>query len=329
MKRDLSSSEVDRKQIEILRILSEYGEPVGSSVIRRELAKRGFLLSDRTVRYHLKIMEERGLVEGHEKVGRSITEKGLEELNRALAYDRMGSILTKYISLAYRTTYSPDSDMGDVVANIAVIDKNYGEKAVEIIRALYESGLLPSPHYMILDEDEEYRGVSTPRGKVTFLTICNLTIDGILMKHGIPLFLKYGGLVQFLRGKPIRFVDLMDYEHTTIHPLEIFIYKRATSILSVLKVGSGMVLANMREIPAEAREKTIDVLRRLMDKDWRGILRIGLPNEPILGIPVSIDRFGISRAGGVTPAAAMMEYGIQVETFAPHCLVDVKDMKRV
>ena len=63
--------ELDRKQIEILRILSEHAEPIGSSIIQRELAKRGFLFSERTVRYHLKILEGgdlsramRGLVEG-------------------------------------------------------------------------------------------------------------------------------------------------------------------------------------------------------------------------------------------------------------------------
>ena len=48
-----------------------------------------------------------------------------------------------------------------------------------------------------------------------------------------------------------------------------------------------------------------------------------LPNEPILGVPISLDRFGVSMIGGVTPAAAM------VETFAPHRLVDLKDMKRI
>lgn len=324
----MSAEELDRKQIEILRILSEHAEPIGSSIIQRELAKRGFLLSERTVRYHLKILEERGFVEGHERIGRRITEKGLEELTRALAYERMGSILTKYMSLAYKTTYSPDNNSGDVVANITVIDKSHAEEAIDLIRSLYENGLLPAPYYMIIEENEEYRGFSAPEGKIALLTVCNLTVDGILMKNGIPIFLKYGGLVQFLRRKPIRFVDVLDYEHTTIHPLEIFVYKRATSILNVLRTGSGMVPANMREIPAEAEEKTLEIINKLVRKGWSGILKIGRPNEPVLGIPVSLDRFGISMAGGITPAAAMVEKGIQVETFAPHCLANIKDMKK-
>ncbi|MCD6235914.1 MAG: DUF128 domain-containing protein [Thaumarchaeota archaeon] len=321
--------DVDRKQIEILRILSEYNGPVGSSFIKKELAKRGFFLSDRTIRYHLKLLEERGLVEGHEKVGRTITKEGLEELSRALAYERIGSILTKYLSLAYKTTYSPRDNAGDVVANIIIVDKKYERDSLNIISELYEGKLLPSPYYKILDEEEEYREISVPRGKTAILTVCNLTIDGVLIHSGIPLILRYGGLVQFLKGKPVRFVDLMDYEHTTLHPLEIFVYKRATSILRILKTGSGMIPANMREIPAPAREKTVEVLQEMADLGWNGVLKVGLPNEPIFGVPVSIDRFGISMVGGMTPAAAMVESGIQVETFAPHCMVDIRDMDRV
>ena len=49
----------------------------------------------------------------------------------------------------------------------------------------------------------------------------------------------------------------------------------------------------------------------------------------MLGVPISLDRFGVSMIGGVTPAAAMVETGIQVETFASHCLVDLKDMKKI
>lgn len=69
-----------RKQIEILRILSEYDEPIGSSVIRRELAKRGFFLSDRTIRYHLKILEERGSSKAMRRLEERLLELGLKSL---------------------------------------------------------------------------------------------------------------------------------------------------------------------------------------------------------------------------------------------------------
>jgi repressor of nif and glnA expression len=91
----LSSFQTDdtrRKEIEILRILSEYDKPVGSTIIQRELQKRGFFLSERTIRYHLQLLQTRGLTEGHSRDGRTITKGGLSELGNALAYQRVGFV---------------------------------------------------------------------------------------------------------------------------------------------------------------------------------------------------------------------------------------------
>ncbi|MEM2238829.1 MAG: NrpR regulatory domain-containing protein [Candidatus Bathyarchaeia archaeon] len=325
---NFGQEEVYRKQIEILRILSEQNEPIGSSLLRRELAKRGFPLSERAIRYHLKLLEERGLVEGHEKAGRTITELGLEELSRALAYERVGFILTWYLSLAYRVTYSPESGKGEVVANVFMVDRNFKEEAIKAVRNLYYAGLLPAPYVKILDE-EEYREISAPEGKIALMTVCNLTIDGILIHSGVPLILKYGGLVQFIKWKPIRFTELIAYDSTTVPPLEVFVYRKMTSIASILKTGSGMIPANIREIPAVSMDQTFKIIEELKKSGWGGILAFGKPNEPILGVPVSMDRCGISMVGGLIPAALLTEMGIPVETYAPHCLVPIEDMEKV
>jgi len=58
--------EISRLEIEILRVLSESTEPIGSRLLQRELEKRGFFLSERTVRYHLQLLELKGLVAGHD-----------------------------------------------------------------------------------------------------------------------------------------------------------------------------------------------------------------------------------------------------------------------
>ncbi|MEM1884706.1 MAG: winged-helix domain-containing protein, partial [Candidatus Jordarchaeales archaeon] len=111
----MGTSDSFRKEIEILRILSQYKRPVGSTVIREELKKRGFLMSERAVRYHLQLLEEKGFVEGHERSGRTITAKGLEELGRALAAQRLNFVITQFLSLAYSVTYRPESKSGVVV----------------------------------------------------------------------------------------------------------------------------------------------------------------------------------------------------------------------
>jgi repressor of nif and glnA expression len=96
-----------------------------------------------------------------------------------------------------------------------------------------------------------------------------------------------------------------------------------------MRTGSGILPAAMREIVTDAREKTLKILLALKERGWSGILAVSAPNEPLLGVPVSMDRFGLCMIGGLTPGAALLEEGIKVETFAPHCLIPLEDMKRI
>ena len=322
-------TETDRKEVEILRVLSEYESPVGSTVLRRELRKKGFLLSERTVRYHLQLLEAKGFVKGHDRSGRTITPQGLEELSRALAFQRASFVITRFLSMAYSVTYDLEADSGMIVANVSIIDKALRDKTAEIVKALSEINLLSAPYIKVLDEGEEYLNISVPEGKIALFTVCNLSIDGILIHSGTPLLFNCGGLVQMVNRNPIRFVEIISYERTTIPPLEVFVYKNMTSIMKVLRTGSGMLPATLREIPAGARERTKKILTSLKNRGWGGVLVFGEPNEPVLGIPVGMDRFGLCMVGGLTPGAAMVEEGAEVDTFAPHCLVPVEEMTRI
>ena len=322
-------NESARKEIEILRILSEFDSPVGSTLLKRELRKRGFLLSERTVRYHLLLLEAKGFVMGHDRRGRTITEHGLEELSRSLATQRLGFTTTRFMSLAYSATYDPAIDSGTVVANVSILDNSLQDKTVDTMKALQSMNLLSAPYIKILNEKEEYCDISVPKGQFALFTVCNLTLDSILIHSGIPLFFKFGGLVQVVNRKPIRFVEIISYEGTTIPPLEVFVYRKMTSISRILKTGSGMLLATMREIPSEARERTVKILENQQKKGWGGILVLGEPNEPVLGVPVGMDRFGICMVGGIVPGAAMVEEGAQIVTFAPHCFIPIEEMTRI
>jgi len=325
----LHGNESARKEIEILRILSEFAGPVGSTSLKRELRKRGFVLSERTVRYHLQLLEAKGFVLGHNRKGRTITEPGLEELSRSLATQRLGFTTTRFMSLAYSANYNPALDSGTVVANVSLLDKSLQEKTVDNIKALHSMSLLSAPYLKVLNEKEEYCDISVPNGQFALFTVCNLTLDSILIHSGIPLFFKHGGLVQVVNRKPIRFVEIISYEGTTIPPLEVFVYRKMTSISSILKTGSGMLLATLREIPSEAREKTVKILDEQQKKGWGGILVLGEPNKAVLGIPVGMDRFGICMVGGIVPGAVMVEEGEQSVTFAPHCIIPIEEMTRI
>ncbi len=322
-------SESVRKEIEILRILSESQEPLGSTLIKRELEKRGFFLSERTIRYHLRLLELKGLVSGHERGGRSITAQGLEELSRALVSYKLGFVTTRFLSMAYSVTYDPFSNSGLVVTNVSVIDKFSHDKMLNVVKALYEANLLLAPYFKVLNEGEEYQNIVVPEGKIALFTICDLTIDGALIRSGIPLFYKYGGLVQIINRKPISFVELISYEGTTIPPLELFVESNKTSIMKVVRTGSGLLPVAMREIVTEARERTLKFLSTFKEMGWAGILAIGKPNESLLGVPVAMDRFGLCMVGGLTHGAALREEGIDIKTFAPHCLIPIEEMNHL
>ncbi|PVX25671.1 MAG: NrpR transcriptional repressor [Candidatus Bathyarchaeum sp.] len=325
----MQDNESVRKEVELLRILSEFDSPLGSILLKREMRKRGFLLNERTVRYHLQLLEAKGFVLGHNRKGRTITQKGLEELSRSLATQRLGFTTTRFMSLAYSATYDPSIDKGTVITNVSLLDKSLQDKALEITKALKHMNLLSAPYIKVLNEKEEYHDISAPEGQFALFTVCNLTLDSILIHSGIPLFFKYGGLVQVVNRKPIRFVEIISYEGTTIPPLEVFVHRKMTSISRILKTGSGMLLATIREIPSEAREKTFKIIEEQQKKGWGGVLVLGEPNEPVLGIPVSMDRFGICMVGGIVPGAVMAEEGKNIITFAPHCFIPIDKMTRI
>ena len=61
MKQLFKPEDIERKGILILKILNESQNPVGARVIARKMSEQNVQLSERTVRYHLKLMDERGL----------------------------------------------------------------------------------------------------------------------------------------------------------------------------------------------------------------------------------------------------------------------------
>ncbi|MEM2276366.1 MAG: NrpR regulatory domain-containing protein [Thermoproteota archaeon] len=317
----------DQIKTGILKILSENDGPLGSTTITRELVKRGVFINERTVRNYLKSFEKEGLVSSHGKNGRSITEMGLKELSSLLTYQRLDFVLTRYLSLAYSVTFTPRSGKGRIVANVTLLDKRNLDKASDVLRRLNQAGLLLAPYLKIIDEEESYENISVSRGMAAILTVCNLTVDGIFIRSGIPLILKYGGLVQFVNKTPVRFIELMSYEGTTVPPLEVFTYRNMTSIMSYVNTGTGVIPVNYREIPKEALDKVKSIISELSSIGWKVFSVIGYPDEPVLGIPVSAGRCGVSIVSGVAPTAALREMGLNVEVFAPHCLVKMEDMK--
>ena len=116
--------EIGRKISAILEILSDSSEPLGGRIISRRLKEKGIDLGERAVRYHLKIMDERGLTRSvGNRDGREITKLGLEELRSALVCDKVGFVTGRIELLAYLTTFDTDKRSGFVPIDVSLFTK--------------------------------------------------------------------------------------------------------------------------------------------------------------------------------------------------------------
>lgn len=319
--------EVERKVAAILRILSKESEPVGASLISKGLKDFGIELTERAVRYHLKIMDERGLTEGRGRKGRLITEKGREELENALVSDKVGMVITRIMNLSYLTTFDIGTRKGEVILNISLIPQENLEQALVAMKDVFQAKLCTSNLIAIARPGERLGEMEVPLGKVGIGTVCSVTIDGVLLKNGMPVDSKFGGILQIDEFKPSRFTDLISYEGSSLDPHEIFLKSRMINVRDAAILGKGKILAGFREIAAVSHDGVKAVLEQLAGAGIYGVLLMGKPSQPAIGIPVGVDRVGIVVAGGLNPIAAAEEVGIPTESKALSTLIDYRKLR--
>lgn len=322
-------SMVQRKLIEILRILNENHEPIGARLIADRMNERGYPIGERGVRYHLRILDERGLTKRQGYDGRIITDRGTAELNNALVGDRVGFIITRIEKLIYDTTFDPDTGKGNVIINISIIDKNDFDDTIKILKNVFHNGYPISPFIKIIDEGTVISEIRIPEGKVGIATMCSITIDGILMKNGIPVNTRYGGILEIKDKKPLGFEDIIVYTGTTIDPMRIFMAKKMTRVLNAVDTGSGKLLANMREIPESALPEAEAVLRKIVGAEIGGIAEIGKPGRSVLSAPVDMGKVGIVVYAGVNAMAAVQETGIKVDMYPISNIMDFGELEKL
>ncbi len=317
-----TGADTERKIIAILKVLSESSEPLGSVTIARELEKHGVFLSERAVRYHLKIMDERGLTQPKGIDGRMITSRGLEELRLALAPERVGFILEKLELLAFRTTFNPATRTGQVPVNTSIFDKNDFPRAVDAMKSAFKAGLCVSEFVAVASGGQKLGDVLVPPGKIGFATVCSIVVNGVLLKHGVPIESKFGGVLEIRQRIPYRFTAIINYSGTSLDPSEQYIRAKMTSVTDAAKTGNGKILANFREIPALAKSLVEEVAAELKAAGVDGVLALGNTSEPICQIPVGMNRVGLVLLGGLNPVAAAVEAGIEVENVAESGMMD-------
>jgi repressor of nif and glnA expression len=321
------SRDVERKAITILKVLSESPLPMGAKLIARRLKERGVELGERAVRYHLKFMDERGLTRPlSRRDGREITALGIEELNNALVVDKVGFVLEKIELLTFRTSFDIDRRSGLVPVNVTFFPKDRFAGALQAMESAFQAGHCVSDLVAVASEGKALGELLIPTGKIGLATVCSLIVNGCLLKAGVPIDSRFGGVLQIQNNQPLRFVDLIYYSGSTVDPSEMFIRARMTDVLGVVSRGKGKVLANFRELPARCLPTVKEVTDGLKEAGLNGLLMVGNPSEEVCGISVGLNRVGMILLGGLTPVAAAAEAGIEAENRAMSTLLDYREL---
>lgn len=321
-----TSSDVERKIISILKVLSESSAPLGSITIARELERHGVFLSERGVRYHLRITDERGFTLPLGRDGRMITAQGLEELGMALAPQHVGFILNKLELLAFQTTFDPQKRAGQLPINTSLISQGQFKKALSAMKDTFKAGICVSELVATAPAGEKLGGVVIPEGKIGLATVCSVVINGVLLKSGVPVGSRFGGVLEIRDSKPKRFVSLINYDGTSLDPSEQYIRAKMTDVTGVTKTGSGKILANFREILALSRALVEEKIALLNEAGIGGVYVLGNTSEPICQISVDLNRVGMVLLGGLNPVAAAVEAGIEIECIAESGIIDFSQL---
>lgn len=321
-----------RHKTAILRILRDAdGAAVSSSDIALGMQAYGLEVNPRTVRYYLKKMEALGLVDGARRGrsgGRSITTRGLAEIDGAAAFDRVGFTSAKVDRLAWEMRFDDVHRAGTVVVNVTLIERAYLHHAVREMAVVFRAGLSMGTYAGLFDEGMHIGAFRVPPGHVGIATVCSVTLNGILLNARIPAEARFGAVLELRDGEPIRFTDLITYEGTTLDPLEIFIKARLTDVRNAALTGTGRIGVSFREVPTAALPDVKRIRERADRIGLGGILVVGKPNQPVLGFTVHEGRTGLIVVGGLNPVAAVEEAGIATASHALCALCDVKRLLR-
>jgi len=330
MKHLFNPEDIERKVLLILKILNENSESAGARVIARKMKEHGVHLSERTVRYHLKSMDERGLTRliGR-RDGRIITDMGMEEINNARVRDKISLSISRIDVLSLKTTFDIKKRRGLVPVNISLFPQKQFRKALAVMKPVFKKKIAVSDLVSVASAGETLGEVTIPEGKIGFATVCSILINGVLLKHGIPMDSKFGGILQVRHGNPLRFVELINYSGSSLDPSEIFIRGKMTSVKDVVKKGEGKILANFREIPALALSLVENIVADFKKIGVNGALSIGNVGNPVCQTNVDINKVGMILLGGLNPIAAAGEEGFDIENKAMSTIMEYETLQRV
>ena len=214
--------------------------------------------------------------------------------------------------MTYKMDFDLASKTGTVVLNVSLIERSQLERSVPLIRDVFAAGYAMGKLHGPLRPGEQVGHITIPEGSVGIGTVCSITLNGVLVAHGIPTHSRFGGLLELTRRQAHSFrgVHQLRRHHSRpagdLHP----------QCHDRLRGGDANGQRSHRgQFPRSAGRQPRP-RHRTRPQDGQvglgGLFLIGWPGQSLLDIPVSEGRLGLVVVGGLNPVAILEERGIHV-----------------
>lgn len=315
------------KMLAILRLMRGHEGPLTSAQVADALACTGQEVSERAVRLYLLDLDRQGLTRSlGRRQGRVLTDRGLEELLAGQTLQRVGFLSARIDEMTFGMTFDLHRRSGGVVVNVSLADRDAMAACIDDVCTVFARGYAMGHLACLLAPGERMGDVTVPDGMVGFCTVCSVTVNGVLLKHGVPTHSRFGGLVELDGGRATRFSELICYDGTSIDPLEVFIRSGMTDYHGAINSGSGRIGASFREFPARSRDLVQSLCDRMNEIGMGALLALGMPGQTLMDIPVSDGRVAAVIVGGLNPIAILAERGLRVQ---PRALSGLMEYNRL
>lgn len=314
-------TELGRRTYDLLRLINRHG-PIGSIQLVELLRLRGYDIKDRTIRLKLSELDTIGLTEKVPGKGRQLTESGRMELEQGDVEGRLEQIRDRIATLTSRTSYDPIADKGVLVASSVFLDADAIDDAFKLLSQLESLPFGPIP--VSLEE-----ATDTEPGDYRLLTPSSITLDGVLLAHGINTNLSTAGILEYMTteeggdnadpnharngGRIVRYVDVINGEGSSIDVISLLIQANRSDVTSLVEGGkSGLLVGDDREFTINRYEETRDLTLATRAK-LGGVVDLRRPREEgLFSDGNSTWTFGsLTYVGtGELTLAALHEYGL-------------------
>ncbi|RPJ08449.1 MAG: DUF128 domain-containing protein, partial [Spirochaetaceae bacterium] len=192
-----TSDKIEKKRLAILSVLKDSSEPLGSQTIMERLLPLHYDVSERTVRFHLQAMDSDGLTECIGRHGRVITEKGALELSRARVFERVGFLASRIDAMSCAMDFDIERRTGSVVINTSLVSQRELLYSYHHMLGVFAAGFCMGRLLTMFMPGERVGDLVVPKNMVGIGTVCSITLNGILLRHGIPVTSRFGGLLEY------------------------------------------------------------------------------------------------------------------------------------